>query len=149
LFVALKVLTDRMELTLNLLWLLLAIPAIWIGRGASCEGLPGQRQSLRRLLILGCVLMVLFPVVSATDDLQAMRPEMEEAGTRDGLGTHHGRLLVSPGGLSNTFALVAARFLLRPESAVWTKAEQTSLLPPGSAVVTTRAGRAPPPSLLG
>jgi hypothetical protein len=30
------------------------------------------------LLLLGCSLVLLFPVVSATDDLHAMRPEMEE-----------------------------------------------------------------------
>ncbi len=85
-----------MELTLNLLWLLLAIPAIWVWRGAPSQRSGSEGRSVRRLLILGCLLMVLFPVVSATDDLQAMRPEMEEAGARDALGNpHHGRFLVS------------------------------------------------------
>ncbi|MGD0790332.1 MAG: hypothetical protein ABR920_01060 [Terriglobales bacterium] len=28
---------------------------------------------------LGCALVLLFPVISATDDLHAMRPEMEES----------------------------------------------------------------------
>lgn len=31
------------------------------------------------MLALGCMLVVLFPVVSATDDVRAMRAEMEES----------------------------------------------------------------------
>jgi hypothetical protein len=30
-------------------------------------------------LLLGCILVLLFPVISVTDDLHAMRPEMEES----------------------------------------------------------------------
>jgi hypothetical protein len=69
-----------MELFLNVLWLLLAVPAVWIWRR---ETSPSPRSeclnSLRCALILGFTLMLLFPVVSATDDLHAMRPEMEES----------------------------------------------------------------------
>ena len=36
-------------------------------------------NSLQCLLALGCMLVILFPVVSATDDLHAMRAEMEES----------------------------------------------------------------------
>jgi hypothetical protein len=57
-----------MELLLNLAWLLLALPAFWLWRG-----------SLQCLLALACMLVILFPVVSATDDLHAMRAEMEES----------------------------------------------------------------------
>ena len=65
-----------MELLLNLAWLLLALPAFWLWRGASA----GRRHSsLQCLLALGCVLVMLFPVISATDDLHAMRSEMEES----------------------------------------------------------------------
>ena len=69
-----------MELLLNLFWLMLALPAYWIWRrevgcGRSCE----RWKSLRAILVLGCILMLLFPVVSATDDLHFMRPEMEES----------------------------------------------------------------------
>ena len=31
------------------------------------------------LCVLGCAVVVLFPVISASDDLHAMRPEMEES----------------------------------------------------------------------
>jgi hypothetical protein len=69
-----------MELLLNVLWLLLAVPAVWVWRREAL--LPGgttRFSSLRCLLILSCTIMLLFPVVSATDDLHAMRPEMEES----------------------------------------------------------------------
>lgn len=65
-----------MELLLNLAWLLLALPAFWLWRGAR----TGRKfSSLQCLLALGCVLVLLFPVISATDDLHAMRSEMEES----------------------------------------------------------------------
>jgi hypothetical protein len=67
-----------MELLLNLVWLLLALPAYWLW--SSSRTRTGQQfTSLQCLLILGCVLVVLFPVISATDDLRAMRTEMEES----------------------------------------------------------------------
>jgi hypothetical protein len=65
-----------MELLLNLAWLLLAIPAWWLWRGRAPER---KFSSLHCLLALGCMLVLLFPVVSATDDLCAMRAEMEES----------------------------------------------------------------------
>jgi hypothetical protein len=65
-----------MELLLNLAWLLLAVPAWWLWCGRE----PARKvSSLHCLLALGCMLVVLFPVVSATDDLRAMRAEMEES----------------------------------------------------------------------
>jgi len=68
-----------MELLLNLAWLFLALPAYWVWRDST--GAPARRKvtSLQCLFALGCMLVVLFPVVSATDDLHAMRAEMEES----------------------------------------------------------------------
>src|ERR1700677_1504252 len=70
-----------MELLLNLAWVLLALPAYWLWRrGAGAR--PSRRMSsLQCVLALGCVLVLLFPVISATDDLHAMRTEMEESAT--------------------------------------------------------------------
>jgi hypothetical protein len=68
-----------MELILNLLWLMLALPAIWLWQRHLTR--PGNRNmvsAVRALLLLSCVLILLFPVISATDDLHPMRPEMEE-----------------------------------------------------------------------
>src|SRR5580704_649296 len=66
-----------MELLLNLVWVLLALPAYWLWRRST--GSERGLSSLQCLLALGCVLVLLFPVISATDDLHAMRAEMEES----------------------------------------------------------------------
>ena len=66
-----------MELLLNLAWLLLALPAVWLW-ARSRSGSTGRKFSaLQCLLALGFLLVLLFPVISATDDLRAMRTEME------------------------------------------------------------------------
>jgi len=64
------------EFLLNLAWLFLALPAYWLWRSRNSAR---KFSSLQCLLTLGCVLVILFPVVSATDDLRAMRAEMEES----------------------------------------------------------------------
>ena len=67
-----------MELLLNFMWLLLALPAYFLWR--QCRGVRSfRRSSLQCLLSLGCLLVILFPVISATDDLRAMRAEIEES----------------------------------------------------------------------
>jgi hypothetical protein len=69
-----------MELLLNLIWLTLALPAFWLWRRQAVHAESGCRFGrVRPLWLCGCVLMLLFPVVSATDDLQASRQEMEES----------------------------------------------------------------------
>jgi len=69
-----------MELLLNLLWLTLALPALWVWRRVPEEACGSRApQRLKACLILICLLMLLFPVVSATDDLHAMQQEMEES----------------------------------------------------------------------
>jgi hypothetical protein len=63
-----------MELLLNLAWLLLALPSYWLWRRQT-----RRFSSLQCLLALGCMLVLLFPVISASDDLHAMRAEMEDS----------------------------------------------------------------------
>jgi len=82
-----------MELLLNLAWLLLAMPAYWLWRRTDQQP---ARSSLQCLLTLGCALVLLFPVVSATDDLHAMRPEMEESSPTKRALKHTGGDKVSP-----------------------------------------------------
>jgi len=68
-----------MELLLNLAWLLLALPAYWLWRRSTAHRVGQNFRAMQCLLALGCALVVLFPVVSVTDDLRAMRTEMEES----------------------------------------------------------------------
>jgi hypothetical protein len=69
-----------MELLLNLLWLTLVLPAvlIWRRQSVSSKSLWHPR-SFRAVVLLGCLLVLLFPVVSATDDLHPIRNEIEES----------------------------------------------------------------------
>jgi hypothetical protein len=68
-----------MELLLNLAWVLLALPAYWLWRRDAGARVARRISALQCLLALGCVLVLLFPVISASDDLHAMRAEMEES----------------------------------------------------------------------
>lgn len=68
-----------MELLLNLAWLLLALPAYYVWRDSRCAHARRKVSSAQCIFALGCMLVVLFPVVSATDDLHAMRAELEES----------------------------------------------------------------------
>ena len=69
-----------MELLLNLLWLTLVLPAVLIWRRHSvCSRSLWHPRSFRAIVLLGCLLVLLFPVVSATDDLHPIRNEIEES----------------------------------------------------------------------
>jgi hypothetical protein len=72
-----------MELFLNLCWLSLLVPAylLWRERLALAAESRGKAaaRSLVFICALGCALVLLFPVISASDDLHAMRAEMEES----------------------------------------------------------------------
>ncbi|HEV2468567.1 MAG TPA: hypothetical protein VGS78_05190 [Candidatus Sulfotelmatobacter sp.] len=68
-----------MELLLNLAWLLLAVPAYWLWRDGRATDSRVRFSSRQCLLALGCALVVLFPVVSATDDLHALCAAVEES----------------------------------------------------------------------
>ncbi len=65
-----------MELLLNLLWLMLVVPGFLVWRRKQRS--VGDRGP-HCILVLGCVLALLFPVVSATDDLHPICGEMEES----------------------------------------------------------------------
>lgn len=79
-----------MELILNLCWLMLALPAYWLWRRDAERALWRNFGPLRSALVLSCILMLLFPVVSATDDLHFIRPEMEESGPSRRASKHVG-----------------------------------------------------------
>jgi hypothetical protein len=135
-----------MELLLNLTWLLLAVPAYWLWR---------QRESARRLssvqclLALGCMLVILFPVISASDDLVAMRAEMEESPaskrSMHQAGSDKAPIWNAPWhGLS---ALTASAFPFVPNHDCWLPlSSSVSFTPVAPALV--RNGRAPPRALL-
>jgi hypothetical protein len=70
-----------MELLLNILWLLLALPAVVVWRRqARSSRNPEEYSHARSFVLSGCLLALLFPVISASDDLHPIRAEIEEAG---------------------------------------------------------------------
>jgi hypothetical protein len=139
-----------MELFLNLCWLSLLLPACLLWRSRTFSGgssrLSGGPLASRLafLCVLGCALVLLFPVISASDDLHAMRPEMEESERAFRHAGHcacaahaltHSSQQVSPWAVSYapTFDQLGSVFVFVPETL-----EASSLL--------TSAGRAPPPA---
>jgi len=139
-----------MELLLNLAWLLLALPAYWLWRRDG--GVRSERRfsSLQCLLALGCLLVLLFPVVSATDDLRAMRAEMEESGPSKRsvrqTGSEKTSAWTSQGQNPPVAAGTSLSFALSSEG--WQEMFGP-LLSVSAAPSLLRAGRSPPPSYLG
>jgi hypothetical protein len=139
-----------MELLLNLAWMLLALPAFWLWRQGGTARVARRVTALQCLLALGCAVVLLFPVISATDDLHAMRAEMEESATSKRTVLHAGseKHSIWVNRLQGPPALMA--------SIAWTPAPETGRLEisalcllPVARPCALRMGRAPPGSLLG
>jgi len=138
-----------MELLLNLAWLLLALPAYWLWRNARSARAKHKLTPLQCLVALGCLLVLLFPVISATDDLQAMRTEMEESPLSKRSIRHAGndKASVWNSGLQTLPALLGAR----PSFALALEHGDVAPIPVlafSSVPSPLTAGRAPPASTL-
>lgn len=68
-----------MENLLNLCWVLLAVAALLAWRCQATHARAGQR---RRLVALLCVLALMFPVISASDDLHPAAQAIEDSSKR-------------------------------------------------------------------
>ena len=134
-----------MELLLNLAWLLLALPAWWLWRSHNSAR---KFSSLHCLLALGCMLVVLFPVVSATDDLRAMRAEMEESPDGKRCIRHATNDKPSAWKWQSPPALISKTNPLTLSSEGWQPLPASHLSMPVAPAIE-RAGRAPPLSFLG
>ena len=70
-----------MEIALNLFWVMIVVAAyaLWLRRPLY-RGLPARRRQERAaaLLVLACVLVLVFPIISATDDVRSAREFLEE-----------------------------------------------------------------------
>jgi hypothetical protein len=135
-----------MELLLNLAWLLLALPAFFLWRSSRTASVNRSFTSLQCLLALGCLLFILFPVVSATDDLCAMRNEMEESPVSKRSVRHAGNEKAPTAKWHTSPALAATSSFVIVNDEDWQPSPVLSLSVPAAPAVE-RAGRAPPASL--
>jgi hypothetical protein len=137
-----------MELFLNLCWLSLLLPAwlLWRQRTSSIDSVnPGQSSGARPLVFvcaLGCALILLFPVISASDDLHAMRSEMEESKRASRHASHCGCTSHAPAHASQPILLSAAS--LTPEFAHVGTVLQFESQTLGIFSAPAPTGRAPP-----
>jgi len=136
-----------MELILNLFWLLLTIPALWLWRNRGLRCHRGKHPFLV-FLSLGCLLILLFPVISASDDLCAMRIEAVDPVTNDSLRSSAGRYSPTAGHPSAGFALPEAQFVATLGNPAWSAAIPTPAPKAGLRLAAVRVGRAPPLSTL-
>ena len=136
-----------MELLLNLLWLLLVMPAFWLWRYSRTAPERRAASPLHCLLALGCLLVILFPVISATDDLHAMRAEMEESpASKRSVGHSSGDKSSPSNSLLQPALIVTVKLSFAPESA-WYQVPPALTSIVGSPAIV-RAPRAPPSSLV-
>ncbi|MFZ0201896.1 MAG: hypothetical protein WB523_16810 [Candidatus Sulfotelmatobacter sp.] len=141
---------SRMELLLNLAWVLLVLPAYWLWRRGAGARATRKVTALQCLLALGCAVVLLFPVISATDDLHAMRAEMEESGTSKRAVRQTGSEKHSAwvNRLQGPPALVASAMVETAPEAGRLEVCDRSLAGPAMPC-SLHAGRAPPCSSLG
>jgi hypothetical protein len=138
-----------MELLLNLAWLFLALPAYWLWRASRTTHASRKFRSLQCLLALGCMLVVLFPVVSATDDLHAMRAEMEESpSSKRTMRQASNEKAPSPMLQSPPALAGATKGLLIVNDEDWHQLLSPNWSLPATPTIV-RAGRAPPASFPG
>lgn len=132
-----------MELLLNIFWLLLALPGYLLWRRHRDFG------SLRGTLTLACMLVVLFPVISATDDLYAQQQVMEESSPSRQRSLQQGAVHKAPA--LNHSAFGPAQLVASPLFAPGPKTGQHVLAgerpAPRMIAVKIPASRAPPLSL--
>ena len=132
-----------MELLLNLIWVALASGAFLVFLRRQHEASHGRVSYRRSLLALMCVVLLLFPVVSASDDLHPSQALLEDASKR----IQHFYLLLqsSPAGSGMLLpATLSAIFLLGALQAWPPRQSSRSRACALRGHLTSADGRAPP-----
>jgi len=105
-----------MELGLNLFWLLVASASFALVSLRRDPRPPAPRRSGPRILALVCALLILFPVISVTDDLHAEQAVLEDSNPSKRIekfsGPARGISILDQSSLA--FRIVAARCLPSP-----------------------------------
>ena len=137
-----------MEATLNLLWLVIALAGVWLWRFRWSVSRQDRKHSLKiEAVAMVCVLALLFPVISLTDDLHPETVAVDAAsGKRNACliaaGVTHVRATsLGPG--THRAAAIAAR----PFAAICGRSSKLVLLPKPcklNSLASSSAGRSPP-----
>ena len=135
-----------MELLLNLIWVSLALLAlVGFSRGRSVSGQLARIPYRKSLIAVGCVMVLLFPIISASDDLHPTQAVVEEASKRvqRAVAPLHG----SPGSPpASTLAVVLALCLVFALATLWPWRPLASVEFAFEGAIVPSAGRAPPSS---
>ena len=134
-----------MEVLLNTIWFLLAMGAFLFWRPSRLSGYSaGHRESpLCGIMALACVLVLLFPVISLTDDLHVEQVALEESSrsTLKARSVVQGCLRAGAMSFIVVGAHTPSSFILPPLFGKVYLAESRSI---GPAPVFTHVGRSPP-----
>lgn len=141
-----------MELTLNLVWVCVAIAAILaqiVTLSASGASLRRPASYVRKLIAMGCALVILFFVISMTDDLHNEQVLVEDRkSSRNAAVTATAANPASPKPVPTHFLLFCPPLTLSTTApAVRRGIESTEFLPLSDIADENLCGRAPPPSL--
>jgi hypothetical protein len=71
-----------LELLLNIVWVLVVTASLLFWRRFSSASEHCSRRPITALVALVCILVLLFPVISATDDLHVAEVAMEDSGRK-------------------------------------------------------------------
>jgi hypothetical protein len=135
-----------MELLLNVLWLMLALPALLVWRRqAAFSRSSGKQCHSRSFVLLGCLLALLFPVVSASDDLHPISAEIEESGpfkrtVKQSPGVKSPACSYDGGGAARPTHVVS----FRPENDAFGAVSEYLPVLPRQTLVSSIGDRAPP-----
>jgi hypothetical protein len=139
-----------MELALNLFWVVLSLLALrhWVVRAREA----GQRRSdlLRGVVVLSCILLLLFPIISVTDDLHASSELAEDWTTFARKSKAWASQFDELASIQhvNHVALACVVALTAPTLARIGWVEISDEAAPQYAALSVRSGRAPPTALL-
>lgn len=136
-----------MELWLNAVWLLLAFAGI----GFCVQHQFASRRSWRAvapaLLATAILFVLLFPIVSATDDLYDMQAVVEEPASRRAVSVTHGGSLAGVSSHSPLFVFLVPLLLIAPTFTSFGRTLDSSLCLVMELAAERHNGRAPPGSL--
>ncbi len=124
-----------METVLNLVWIIVSLGLVLICGTHVLRGREDRRRALAAVALL-CLVCLLFPVISATDDINAASPALVET-------NKFKRLAASAPAILTLLSWPAAPINVERR---WVSAELTAaLLPPLSDAFAFKLSRRPPP----